>query len=100
MGNAKKCKYGSGRQPLFPELEEWVADRRSRAFIVCRAGVQAFAFAMAPHLDMGLPKLHKIEKECHAFNEDWTHKYFFSNSGIRQCIYCVMRQLTYTGNII
>ena len=50
-GNAKKRKLGSGRQPLFPELEDitydWIANRRSRASVVRRANIQAFAIAIA-----------------------------------------------------
>ncbi|XP_060129387.1 ashwin isoform X1 [Zootoca vivipara] len=52
IGNAKKRKCGSGRQPLFPQLEdmiiEWIADRRAKALVVRRADIQAFALAMAP----------------------------------------------------
>ncbi|KAF6362058.1 R3H domain containing 1 [Rhinolophus ferrumequinum] len=55
-GNAKKRKCGSGRQPLFPELEdiicEWIADRRAKALVVRRADIQAFALAMAPQLEV------------------------------------------------
>ncbi|KAF6376368.1 hypothetical protein mRhiFer1_009561 [Rhinolophus ferrumequinum] len=54
-GNAKKRKCGSGRQPLFPELEdiicEWIADRRAKALVVRRADIQAFALAGAPQLE-------------------------------------------------
>ncbi|KAF6339739.1 hypothetical protein mRhiFer1_008018 [Rhinolophus ferrumequinum] len=54
--NAKKCKCGSGRQPLFPELEyiicEWIADRRAKALVVRRADIQAFALAVAPQLEI------------------------------------------------
>lgn len=46
-GSAKKRKCGSGRQPLYPELEgingEWIADRRAKALFVRRADIQAFA---------------------------------------------------------
>ena len=49
-GNAKKRKCGSGRKPLFPELEdlicEWVAERRARGLIVRRADIQTFALKM------------------------------------------------------
>ena len=55
-GNTKKRKCGSGRQPLFPYLEdnvcERIADRRSKALIVCRADIQAFALAIAPQLEI------------------------------------------------
>ncbi|XP_074189449.1 uncharacterized protein LOC141571691 [Rhinolophus sinicus] len=55
-GNAQKCKCGSGQQPLFPELEditcEWIADRRAKAFVVCKTDIQAFALAMAPQLEI------------------------------------------------
>ncbi|KFD68198.1 hypothetical protein M514_19680 [Trichuris suis] len=55
-GSAKKRKCGSCRQPLFPQLEdiicEWIADRRAQAFIVRRSDVQAFALAMAAHLEI------------------------------------------------
>nr|KAF6391794.1 DnaJ heat shock protein family (Hsp40) member C17 [Pipistrellus kuhlii] len=55
-GNAKKCKCGSGRQPLFSELEdlicEWVVDRRAKALVVNRAQIQEFALAMAPQFDI------------------------------------------------
>ncbi|KAL7986472.1 hypothetical protein Chor_011638 [Crotalus horridus] len=55
-GNAKKRKCGSGRQPLFPELEdsvcEWIADRRAKALVVRRADIQAFALAMASQLEI------------------------------------------------
>lgn len=55
-GNAKKRKCGSGRQPLFPELEdmiyEWVADRRAKALVVRRADIQEFALAVAPQLEI------------------------------------------------
>lgn len=37
-GNTKKHKCGSGRRPLFPELEgnvcAWIADRRAKALFV------------------------------------------------------------------
>jgi len=50
-GNSKKRKCGSGRQPLFPELEdivcEWIADRRARGLVVRRADVQTIAIIMA-----------------------------------------------------
>ncbi|KAG9469218.1 hypothetical protein GDO78_021026 [Eleutherodactylus coqui] len=53
-GNAKKRRCGSGRQPLFPELEdiicEWIADRRAKALVVRRADIQEFALSMAPQL--------------------------------------------------
>ncbi|XP_053463293.1 uncharacterized protein LOC128597167 [Nycticebus coucang] len=55
-GNAKKRKCGSGRQPLFSELEdlvcEWVVDRRAKALVVNRARIQEFALAMAPQFDI------------------------------------------------
>lgn len=55
-GNAKKRKCGSGRQPLFLELEhiicEWIADRRAKCLVVRRADIQAFALAMASQLDI------------------------------------------------
>uniref|UniRef100_A0A803JQY6 HTH CENPB-type domain-containing protein n=1 Tax=Xenopus tropicalis TaxID=8364 RepID=A0A803JQY6_XENTR len=55
-GNAKQRKYGSGRQPIFSELEdlicEWVVDRRAKALVVNRAQIQEFALAMAPHFDI------------------------------------------------
>uniref|UniRef100_A0A8D0BFC3 HTH CENPB-type domain-containing protein n=1 Tax=Salvator merianae TaxID=96440 RepID=A0A8D0BFC3_SALMN len=55
-GNAKKRECGSGRQPLFPQLEdmicEWVADRRAKALVVRRADIQEFALAMAPQLEI------------------------------------------------
>jgi len=50
-GNSKKRKFGSGLQPLFPELEdivcEWIAERRLRGLVVRRADVQTFAITMA-----------------------------------------------------
>ncbi|XP_034267979.1 zinc finger protein 197-like [Pantherophis guttatus] len=53
-GNAKKRKCGSGRQPLFPELEdiicEWIADRRAKGLVVHRADIQTFALAKALQL--------------------------------------------------
>ncbi|KHJ41118.1 centromere binding protein B, DNA binding protein [Trichuris suis] len=59
-GSAKKRKCGSGRQPLFPELEdiicEWIADRRAQAFIVRRSDVQAFALETASHLEISTEK--------------------------------------------
>lgn len=55
-GDTKKRKCGSGRQPLYPELEhiilEWIVDRRVRALVVRRADIQAFALSMAPQLDI------------------------------------------------
>lgn len=55
-GNAKKRKCGSGRQPLFSELEDlickWVVDRRAKALVVNRAQIQEFALAMAPQFDI------------------------------------------------
>lgn len=57
-GNSKKHKCGSGQQPLSPELEhmisEWIADRRTKALVVRRADIQAFALAMAPQLEISL----------------------------------------------
>ena len=57
-GNAKKRKLRSGRQPSFPELEDitydWIANRRSRALVVRRVDIQAFALATATHLDMSI----------------------------------------------
>ncbi|XP_053162212.1 uncharacterized protein LOC128349626 [Hemicordylus capensis] len=57
-GHAKKRKCGSGRQPLFTEMEdmicEWIADRRAKALVVLRADIQAFALAMAPHIPVEL----------------------------------------------
>ena len=51
-GNAKKRKCGSGRQPLYSELEdvicEWVAERWTKALVVCRADIQKFAHTNAP----------------------------------------------------
>ena len=62
-GNAKKRKCGSGRQPLFSELEEliceWVVDRRAEALVVNRAQIQEFALAMAPQFDIAPPKTSK-----------------------------------------
>ncbi|XP_060124346.1 general transcription factor II-I isoform X2 [Zootoca vivipara] len=56
VGNAKKSKCGSGRQPLIPELEdmisEWIADRRAKALVVRRADIQAFALEMAPQFEI------------------------------------------------
>ncbi|XP_075187502.1 uncharacterized protein LOC142258791 [Anomaloglossus baeobatrachus] len=55
-GNAKKRKCGSGRQPLFSELEdlicEWVIDRRAKTLVVNRAQIKEFALAMAPHFEI------------------------------------------------
>ncbi|XP_070593544.1 uncharacterized protein [Erythrolamprus reginae] len=55
-GNAKKRRCGSGRHPLFPELEdiicEWIADRRANGLVVHRAGIQTFAVAMALQLEI------------------------------------------------
>ncbi|XP_077109832.1 uncharacterized protein LOC143766214 isoform X1 [Ranitomeya variabilis] len=55
-GNAKKRKVGSGRQPLYSELEdlicEWVADRRAKTLVVSRAKIQEFALAMAPQFEI------------------------------------------------
>ncbi|XP_075420948.1 general transcription factor II-I isoform X1 [Tenrec ecaudatus] len=55
-GHAKKRKCGSGRQPLFSELEalicEWVADRRAKALVVNGPQIQEFALAMAPRFDI------------------------------------------------
>ena len=51
-GNAKKRKCGSGQQPLYSELEvvmcEWVAEKRAKALVVCRADSQEFALTNAP----------------------------------------------------
>jgi len=64
-GNGKKRKLGSGRQPSFPELEDiiydFIADRRSRALVVRRADIQAFAIATLPHLDIS-PQIFKASK--------------------------------------
>lgn len=55
-GNAKKRKCGSGRKPLFSELEdvicEWVAERRARGLIVRRADIQTFALKNALQFDI------------------------------------------------
>ena len=49
--NAKKRKCGSGRQPLYSELEdavfEWVAERRSKILVVRRTDIQKFALTNA-----------------------------------------------------
>lgn len=50
QGNEKKRRIGSGRQPLFSELEEciweWIADR-AMALVVRRADIQKFALETA-----------------------------------------------------
>lgn len=55
-GKGKKRRSGSGRQPLYPDLEiligEWIADRRAKALVVRRADIQAFALSMAPEFEM------------------------------------------------
>ncbi|KAM5140546.1 uncharacterized protein ACMZJ9_014416 [Mantella aurantiaca] len=57
-GHAKKRKCGSGRQPLFIELEDvicdWIVDRKAKALVVRRADIQAFALAMASRLSAEL----------------------------------------------
>lgn len=71
-GNAKKRKLGSGRQPLFPELEDitydWIANRRSRALVVRRADIKAFAIAIAPSLDIPL--------EIFKVSQGWLDNFF------------------------
>ncbi|KAL7976844.1 hypothetical protein Chor_008793 [Crotalus horridus] len=63
--NTKKRKCGSGRQPLFSELEHnicnWIADRRAKALVVLRADIQAFTIALAPQLEIS-PKEFKASQ--------------------------------------
>ena len=60
-GNSMKPKYGSGRQPLFHELEnivcEWIDDRRAKGLVIHRADIQAFDITMASQSDTSLEKL-------------------------------------------
>lgn len=55
-GSGKKRKIGSGRQPLFANLEdmvaEWIVDRRARSLVVRKSDIQAFALKMAPQFDI------------------------------------------------
>ncbi|KFM75291.1 Pogo transposable element with KRAB, partial [Stegodyphus mimosarum] len=56
QGNEKKRRVGSGRQPLFSELEdciwEWIAGRRAMALVVRRADIQKFALETAIEFDI------------------------------------------------
>ncbi|XP_039192450.1 tigger transposable element-derived protein 1-like [Crotalus tigris] len=84
-GNAKKRKCGSGRQPLFPELEgnicEWIADRRAKALVVRRADIQAFALAMAPQLEIS-PEF----KASQHWLDDFLHRYKLSLKKINNIV--------------
>nr|KAF6374329.1 hypothetical protein mPipKuh1_009550 [Pipistrellus kuhlii] len=56
MLKSASVDHGSGRQPLFSNLEnlicEWVVDRRAKALVGNRAQIQEFALAMAPQFDI------------------------------------------------
>lgn len=51
---------GSGRQPLFSELEdlicEWIVEKRAMTLVVRRAYIQLFAIAIVPYLEKSLEK--------------------------------------------
>jgi len=55
-GSGKKRKIGSGRQPLFADLEdmvaEWIVDRRARSLVVRKSDIQEFALKIAPQFDI------------------------------------------------
>lgn len=55
-GNGRKGKIGSGRRPVFLELEnvvfDWIIDRRALSLVVSRADIQKFALSMAPEFDL------------------------------------------------
>ncbi|CAI9731587.1 Hypothetical predicted protein [Octopus vulgaris] len=78
VGTAKKRKCGSGRQPLFSELEgficEWVAHRRVMALVVSRTDIQAFALANAPQFGIGMTAyLQTIENAINKSFKDPLH---------------------------
>ncbi|KFM56625.1 hypothetical protein X975_10989, partial [Stegodyphus mimosarum] len=56
QGNEKKRRVGSGRQPLFSELEdciwEWIAGRRAMALVERRADIKKFALETATEFDL------------------------------------------------
>lgn len=55
-GNGLKRRCGSGRKPLYPELEnllyDWIIDRRSMSFVVRRANIQEMSLKLATELEI------------------------------------------------
>lgn len=70
-GNAKKRKCGSGRQPLFPELEDivcdWIADRTEKDLVVLRTDIQKFALATAHKLEISLDEFKASQRWLDGF---------------------------------